>query len=78
MGGMILLTFCRLFPESLGDRVAGLVLVDTTYTNPIKTAILSQILTPLQKPLIEPLLYVTIALAPISWLMSGLSYTNLN
>lgn len=76
MGGMILLTFCRLFPESLGDRVAGLVLVDTTYTNPLKTAILSQILMPLQKPLIEPLLYVTILLSPIAWLMSGLSYLN--
>lgn len=76
MGGMILLTFCRLFPEHLGDRVAGLVLVDTTYTNPVKTAILSQLLTPLQKPLIEPLLYVTIALAPIVWLISGLSYLN--
>ena len=76
MGGMILLTFCRLFPESLGDRVAGLILVDTTYTNPTKTAILSQLLMPLQKPLIEPLLHLTIALAPIVWLMSGLSYLN--
>lgn len=76
MGGMILLTFCRLFPEYLGNRVAGLILVDTTYTNPIKTAILSQILTPLQKPLIEPLLHLTIVLAPIAWLMSGLSYLN--
>lgn len=76
MGGMILLTFCRLFPEYLGNRVAGLVLVDTTYTNPLKTAILSKILTLLQKPLIEPLLYVTIALSPIAWLVSGLSYLN--
>lgn len=76
MGGMILLTFCRLFPESLGNRVAGLVLVDTTYTNPLKTTIFSKILTALQKPLIEPLLYVTIALSPIAWLISGLSYLN--
>ncbi len=76
MGGMILLTFCRLFPEHLGKRVAGLILVDTTYTNPTKTAILSQLLMPLQKPLIEPLLHLTIALAPVAWLMSGLSYLN--
>lgn len=76
MGGMILLTFCRLFPEHMGDRVAGLILVDMTYTNPLKTAILHQILPSLQKPIIEPLLYVTIALAPLAWLMSLLSYFN--
>lgn len=72
MGGMILLTFCRLFPESLGDRVAGLVLVDTSYTNPLKTAIFSKFLVPLQKPLIEPLLHLTTALSPLLWLISGL------
>lgn len=76
MGGMILLTFCRLFPEHLGRRVAGLIVVDATYTNPLKTAILNRILTALQKPLIEPLLYLTIALSPLLWLISGLSYLN--
>lgn len=76
MGGMILLTFCRLFPEQLQRRVAGLILVDTTYTNPLKTTILSKLLLALQKPLIEPLLYVAIALSPILWLMSWLSYLN--
>lgn len=76
MGGMIILTFCRLFPDRVSRRVAGLILVDTTYTNPLKTAILSQVLQALQKPLLEPLLYVTIALSPLVWLMSGLSYLN--
>ncbi|MBD2088687.1 alpha/beta hydrolase [Microcoleus sp. FACHB-1515] len=76
MGGMILLTFCRLFPEQLGSRVAGLILVDTTYTNPLKTAIASPLLTALQKPLIEPLLHLTHWLAPIVWLLSGLGYLN--
>jgi pimeloyl-ACP methyl ester carboxylesterase len=76
MGGMILLTFCRLFPEQLGQQAAGLILVDTTYTNPLKTTILSRILTPLQKPLLEPLLYLSIALSPLLWLISGLSYLN--
>lgn len=76
MGGMIALTFCRLFPEQLGRRVAGLILVDTTYTNPVKTAILSRLLRKLQKPLLEPLLYLTIALSPILWLMTWLSYLN--
>jgi len=76
MGGMIMLTFCRLFPEQLGRRVAGLILVDTTYTNPVKTAILSGLLRKLQKPLLEPLLYLTILLSPILWLMTWLSYLN--
>ncbi|HEY9908908.1 MAG TPA: alpha/beta hydrolase [Thermosynechococcaceae cyanobacterium] len=76
MGGMIILTFCRLFPEHLEHRVSGLILVDTTYTNPLKTAIFHHLLLPLQKPLIEPLLHMTIALSPLLWLITGLSYLN--
>lgn len=76
MGAMMLLTFCRLFPERLGQRVAGLIFVDGTYTNPLKTTILSKLLLALQKPLLEPLLYLTIALSPLLWVMSWLSYLN--
>ena len=32
IGGMIILTFCRLFPSALGSRVSGLVLSHTTPT----------------------------------------------
>lgn len=76
MGGMILLTFCRLFPEHLGQRVAGLVIVDSTYTNPLKTTVFSRLLLALQKPVLEPLLHVAIALSPVLWLTSWLSYLN--
>ncbi len=76
MGGMINLTFCRLFPEQLGTRVAGLILVDTTYTNPVKTCILSSLVRKLQKPLLEPVLYLTTLLWPLAWLMTWLSYLN--
>lgn len=76
MGGMILLTFCRLFPEHLGRRVAGLIVVDATYTNPLKTTILSKLLLALQKPVLEPLLHLAIAVAPLLWLTSWLSYLN--
>ncbi|HYW21092.1 MAG TPA: alpha/beta hydrolase, partial [Nodularia sp. (in: cyanobacteria)] len=76
MGGMINLTFCRLFPEQLGSRVAGLILVDTTYTNPVKTCIFSNLVRKLQKPLLEPVLYLTTVLWPIFWLMTWLSYFN--
>ncbi|MBW4576151.1 MAG: alpha/beta hydrolase [Aphanothece sp. CMT-3BRIN-NPC111] len=76
MGGMVTLTFCRLFPESVGRRVAGLILVDTTYTNPVKTCIFSGLVRALQKPLLQPLLYLTIFLSPILWVMAWLSYFN--
>ena len=76
MGGMILLTFCRLFPQHLRQRVAGLMIVDATYTNPLKTTILSKLLLALQKPVLEPLLYLTIVLSPLLWLISWLSYLN--
>ena len=76
MGAMILLTFARLFPEKLGQRVTGLILVDGTYTNPLKTAILSKLLLPLQKPLLEPLLHLAIVLSPLLWLLSWLSFLN--
>ena len=37
IGGMTQQTFCRLFGEKLGKSVKGLVLVHTTYTNPLAT-----------------------------------------
>src|SRR5919199_811214 len=76
MGGMVLLTFCRLFPQHLGTRVRGLALVDTSYTNPARTTTASRFVRAVQKPLLEPLLHVTAWLAPLVWLMSWLGYLN--
>ncbi|MBD1915309.1 MULTISPECIES: alpha/beta hydrolase [Cyanophyceae] len=76
MGGMILLTFSRLFPKRLEQQVAGLILVDSTYTNPLKTTTFSKLLMALQKPLLEPLLHLAIAFSPLLWLTSWLSYLN--
>jgi len=76
IGGMITLTFCRLFPEALGPRVGGLALAHTTYTNPVRTTTLAGLLTALERPLIVPLLRLTIGLAPLVWLMNQLSYLN--
>jgi pimeloyl-ACP methyl ester carboxylesterase len=36
MAGMAALQFCALFPEELGRRVAGLVLVDSTYMDAVR------------------------------------------
>ena len=76
IGGMTLLTFCRLFPELLGREVAGIVLVNTTYTQPLNTVTAGRLLRAIQKPILEPLLHLTIWLFPLVWLMNWQSYLN--
>ncbi len=74
IGGMTILTFCRLFPELLGREVAGIVLVNTTYTQPLNTVTAGALLRAIQKPILEPLLHLTIWLFPLVWLMNWQSY----
>ncbi len=76
IGGMATLTFARRHPEALGPRVAGLVLVHTTYTNPLYTKVPTWLLPALQKPLLEPLCWVVVALAPLVRLSAWLGYVN--
>lgn len=76
IGGMITLAFCRLFPEALGTRIAGLVLTHTTPTNPVRTTQGAALYTALEGPLLVPLMYVTIGLSPLVRLMNWLSYLN--
>jgi pimeloyl-ACP methyl ester carboxylesterase len=76
IGGMTMLTFCRLFPEALGGRVAGLALVHTTYTNPARTLEPTWLMPALQKPVLEPLCRLTVALAPLVRVMNVLGYLN--
>lgn len=76
LGGMILLTFCRLFPEALGRQVRGLVLAHATYTNPVKTTAWPRFYTTIQKPILEPFCHLTIWLAPLLRPLCVLSYLN--
>jgi pimeloyl-ACP methyl ester carboxylesterase len=76
IGGMINLTFCRLYPDLLRSQVAGIVQVDTTYTNPVETTKGSEFSRAIQKPVAEPLLHATILLSPVVRLMTWLSYEN--
>lgn len=76
IGGMISQTFCRLFRERLGPEVAGVILVHTTYINPLRTMRFGELYTALQKPLVEPLLYLQIALSPLVWISQWMSYLN--
>lgn len=76
IGGMITLTFCRLFPEALGTRVCGLVLAQSTYTNPVQTTAHAGLYSALQKPVLEPLCHLMVWTAPLLWLLNWLSYLN--
>jgi alpha/beta hydrolase family protein len=66
IGGMTILTFCRLFPGLLGREVAGIVLVNTTYTMPLNTAFAGGLLGVLRSPVLVPLLYLTTCCGPWS------------
>jgi pimeloyl-ACP methyl ester carboxylesterase len=74
IGGMITQTFCRLNPNLLGPRIVGIALVHTTYTNPLRTALAAGFLTAIERPILIPLNYLTIWLAPLAWLSNMQSY----
>ncbi|MDP9049154.1 MAG: alpha/beta hydrolase [Acidobacteriota bacterium] len=74
IGGMINLTFCKMYPQDLKTRVAGLVELDSSYTNPVKTTKDSGLNLALQKPVAEPLLHIMIPLSGLFRAMNWLSY----
>ncbi|RZJ45203.1 MAG: alpha/beta hydrolase [Brevundimonas sp.] len=74
IGGMTIQTLVRDQPDFVRDRVAGIVLINTTYTNPLKTMILSGPLLAIQKPILEPLFRVMAWLQPLAWIGAWQSY----
>jgi len=52
------------------------MIVHSTFTNPCRTAKWASVYTALQKPVLEPLCWLMIALAPLFWLTNWLSYLN--
>ncbi len=76
IGGMIILTFCKLFPEALGTRVCGLILAHTSYTNPVRTTQMAALYTAIEKPVLIPLMYLTIGTWPLVMVMNIMSYLN--
>jgi pimeloyl-ACP methyl ester carboxylesterase len=76
IGGMTTLTLAKIRPEVIASRVAGLVLAETTYTNPVRTAKNAELYTALERPVLVPLLHLMIWLWPVVWLMNILSYLN--
>jgi len=76
IGGMTTLTFCRLYPAVLSARISGLVLTQTTYTNPVRTALGARVNRVLQEPVLRPLCHLTIWLSPLVWAINALSTLN--
>ncbi|UAL10092.1 alpha/beta fold hydrolase [Caulobacter segnis] len=74
IGGMIIQTLIRDHPKVVRDQVAGIVLVNTTYTNPLRTMIFSPLAQALRWPLLEPVLRLAIWLQPLAWLSAWQSY----
>lgn len=75
IGGMTQQTFCRLHAEKLNSSVKGLVLLHTTYTNPIVTNMAAWLTKPLE-PIIKLINLLMIPLAPLAWLSNWQSYFN--
>jgi len=73
IGGMTIQTLIRDNPQ-IQSRLAGLVLLNTTYTNPLKTMIFHSLLHALQRPVLEPTMKLTILLHPLAWLLKWQSY----
>lgn len=74
IGGMATQTFWRACPEDLRRRVVGVVLVDTTHEDPLRTMWLSPLWGALRWPVIEPIMWLTILLSPLAWLSSWQGY----
>lgn len=74
IGGMTTQTFWRACPQAVRARVRGIVLVDTTHENPLKTMIASGLWQALRRTLIEPMCWLTILTWPLVWLSAWQSY----
>lgn len=74
IGGMTTETLWRACPAALRRRVAGIVLLNTTFMDPLRTMWLHRLWTALKKPLIEPLNGLAIVFSPFLWLSSWQSY----
>jgi pimeloyl-ACP methyl ester carboxylesterase len=73
-GGMTLQEFAQSEPELFRRHVAGVVLLNTTFTNPLRTMILNKLALALQKPVLEPMHHLTAWIQPLAWLSNWQAY----
>lgn len=73
-GGMTIQELAKLDATFFRDFVSGVALLNTTYTNPLRTMIFSGFFSAMQKPVLEPGSHLTMWLQPIAWLNIWQSY----
>jgi pimeloyl-ACP methyl ester carboxylesterase len=73
-GGMTLQEFAQLDPTLMRSSVSGIVLLNTTYTNPVHTTVASGFFSAIQEPVLEPGSHLTVWLQPFAWLNLWQSY----
>lgn len=73
IGGMTIQTLARDRPDLFGTAIAGVVLLNTTCTNPLRTMILSRLMRASQ-PLLELGSRMVVWLQPLVWLQAWQSY----
>jgi pimeloyl-ACP methyl ester carboxylesterase len=79
IGGMTILTLLKkISRQPNSPSIKAAILEHTTYTNPVRTILFSKVMTALQKPLLEPLCWLMIALSPLIWILRWMSYLNGN
>ncbi len=74
IGGMINLTLCKQNGGAPGANIQGIVQLNTTYTNPVRTMKGHELQEKLQKPVYEPLLHVITAISPVVRGLNWLGY----
>lgn len=74
IGGMTIQTLARDEPGLVEARVAGIVLLNTTYTNPLRTMILSSVMQAMRLPVLVPAMHLVRWLQPLVWLIGWQSY----
>jgi pimeloyl-ACP methyl ester carboxylesterase len=74
IGGMTIQTLFLQTRGAVDDRICGVVLLNTTYTNPLKTMILSPLMQALRRPLLDPVLRLAIVLQPLVWIGAWQGY----
>jgi len=76
IGGMITQIYGGKYGDQLRERVAGIVLVHTTYTNPLRTMLGASFWTVIENIVIVPSQYLMLWLAPLAYLSNWQSYLN--
>lgn len=74
IGGMTVQTLARDHPDFFRERVSGVVLLNTTHTNPLRTMVFSPLMRALQKPVLEPAMRLAVLLKAVMWLAAWQSW----